>query len=269
METIPTDQPLPITASDVVAALRELQLSPDEVVVVHSSLSRIGWVAGGAQAIVEGLQEAIGTNGTLVMPTHSAHLTEPSRWRAPPVPESWWPVIRAAMPAFRADLTPTRQMGAIPETFRHQRDVLRSNHPHTSFAARGPLAHTITKEHPLGCMFGERSPLARLYELNAWVLLLGVNHGNNTSLHLAESRARFPAKQFHIEGAPVLVNGQRQWVTFEDMMTDDDDFGALGEDFARDTGAERRVQLGNATLRLVQQREIVDYGVRWLEQHRA
>ena len=269
MERVPADQQTPVTVSDVVAALRALQLPASAIVLVHASLSRIGWVAGGAQAIIEGLEQAIGSRGTLVMPAHSAHLTEPSRWRAPPVPEAWWPAIRNEMPPFHPDLTPTRQMGVIAETMRGQAGALRSNHPHGSFAARGPAAAVITAGHPPGCMFGERSPLARLYEHDAWVLLIGVDHGNNTSLHLAESRAGFPGKRYHLEGAPMLVEGRRQWCTFEELAVDDADFARLGEEYAASSGRERRTALGMATLRLVRQRDIVDYAVPWLERHRT
>ena len=52
------------------------------------------------------------------MPTHTGDNSEPSNWENPPVPESWWDVIRAEMPVFDPKLTPTRGMGIIPETFR-------------------------------------------------------------------------------------------------------------------------------------------------------
>ena len=268
MERVPPDQAAPVTAVDVVQALRQLQFPANEILLVHASLSRIGWVAGGAQAIIEGLQQAVGAQGTVVMPTHSGHLSEPSAWQAPPVPKQWWPVIREQMPAFRADLTPTRQMGAIAETFRGQRDVLRSGHPQGSFAARGPAAAAITAGHSLGCIFGEQSPLARLYDHAAWVLLMGVDHANNTSLHLAEYRARFPGKRFQTEGAPVLIDGERHWRTCQELALDDSDFAALGEDYATDTGRERRAKLGTATLRLVRQPDVVDYAVGWIERTR-
>ena len=86
-------------------------------------------------AVIVALQKALGSDGTLVMPAHSPDLTEPSGWESPPVPESWWPVIRENMPAYDPELTPTRSMGIIAETFRKQRGVLRSAHPQVSFCA--------------------------------------------------------------------------------------------------------------------------------------
>ena len=85
-------------------------------------------------------------------------------------------------------------------------------------------------------MFGERSPLARLYDLDAHVLLAGVTHANNTSIHLGETRAEFPTKLRVEEGAPMVVDGKRRWVTFEDWRPVDDDFEDLGSKTSRSPG---------------------------------
>ena len=108
------------------------------------------------------------------MPSHSAGLSEPSHWVNPPVPASWWPVIRSSMPAFDRARTPTCAMGQIAELFRTLPNVIRSEHPTLSMAALGPAATEITREHPLDDPLGPDSPLGRLYELNAKVLLVGV-----------------------------------------------------------------------------------------------
>ena len=171
------------------------------VLLVHSSLRAMGWVCSGAVAVIIALQEVLGATGTLVMPTHSTDLTEPSQWENPPVPESWWSVIRATMPAYHPDLTSTRSMGVIPETFRKQQGCLRSAHPHHSFCAYGHHASQIINSHSLEFGLGEGSPLARIYDLGGFVLLLGVGHESNTSMHLAEYRATFPTKHIVQEGA--------------------------------------------------------------------
>lgn len=257
----------PATLPSLVADLVALGVQPGMVLVVHSSLKALGWVNGGPVAVILALEQVLGADGTLVIPTHTADLSEPANWRNPPVPEAWWDTIRETMPAYDPAMTPTFHMGAIPETFRKQGGVLRSNNPGASFATWGKHAQEIIADHALYPLFGERSPLARVYDLAGWVLLLGVGHGNNTSLHLAEGRARIPHGTIHL-GSPMIVDGLRQWVAFDDIDWDDADFVQLGADFARETGLQREAKIARANTLLVPQRALVDYAVQWLERHR-
>jgi aminoglycoside 3-N-acetyltransferase len=261
-------QASPATVRSLVDDLHSLGVAPGALLLVHSSLSRLGYVAGGAPAVVKALITAVGPGGTIVMPAFSGDLSDPSRWVAPPVPESWWPEIREHTPAFDAAITPPREMGAIVDCFLRFTGVHRSAHPRDSFAARGPAASRIIDDHPLAYALGERSPLARVYELDGHVLLLGVDHGNNSSLHLAEYRADLPVTDWISEGSPVLVDGVRTWVTYPDRAGNSDDFAALGEAFAS-TGHEHRGPVGSGTGRLMRQRDIVDFGIRWIEDNRA
>jgi len=257
----------PLTAAMLGSALSAAGVAEGAVVIVHSSLSRVGWVVGGAQAVVAALLRQVGGTGTVVMPSLSSDLSDPAGWVAPPVPADWWPIIRAEMPAYDPLLTPTTSMGAVVECFRHVRGAVRSQHPADSFVAFGPQAEFVIHPHPLSPAFGETSPLARLYDLDATVVLLGVGHDNNTSLHLAEARASCAAPVVTC-GAPMLVNGQRQWVEFDDLDYDSDDFVALGEAFAA-TGRETRTSLGIGTITTCPVRDIVDFGVEWLNANRA
>ncbi|MFP6836008.1 MAG: AAC(3) family N-acetyltransferase [Pseudomonadales bacterium] len=258
----------PVGRSRLVAELAALGLAPAMTVIVHCALSKVGWVPGGAQGVIAALFDVLGDSGTLVMPAHSGNFSDPANWQAPSVPPDWWDPIRAEMPAYDPALTPTRNMGAVAETFRTYPQVLRSGHPHVSFTAHGPNARRVVDEHPPGCMFGEQSPLARLYELDAHVLLMGVDHANNTAIHLGEYRAEFPHKRYQTEGAPMMVDGERRWVRFEDLQVADDDFARLGRAFAGDTGLERHGPVGWGVARLMPVRAIVDYAQDWLSAHR-
>lgn len=259
----------PATVDSLMIDLANLGVRPGMILLVHSSLSTLGWVCGGPVAVVLALEQLLGPQGTLVMPTHSSDLSDPATWENPPVPPEWWGIIRQTMPAYQPDLTPTRGMGAIPECFRKQPGVQRSVHPQMSFAARGPKAAFITAHHSLAFGLGAESPLARLYDLEGWVLLLGVGHGNNTSLHLAEYRADYSGKKFIKSAAPVHFAGQRRWVEFEDLAWDDSDFEMIGENFTRQTGQVRHGQVACATALLMPQRPLVDHAIKWMEQNRC
>jgi len=258
----------PGTTASVKGDLIALGVKQGMTVLVHSSLSALGWICGGAVAVIHALQDALTLDGTLVMPSFTAGMTDPKNWRNPPVPEDWKDTIRAETPAFDPLRSPTRSMGSIAETFRTWPDVLRSDHPHCSFCAWGRHAEAITREHPLACGLGEGSPLERIYELHGWVLLLGVGHGNNTSLHLAEYRGDYPGKAYETNGGPIRVDGERQWVRIRDLVLNADDFPRIGEAFELETGLTRIGSVGTGIGRLMPQRQLVDFAQTWMEMHR-
>jgi len=256
----------PRTRASLRADLATLGVRPGSVVMVHSSVRALGWVAGGPVAVVQALRDVLGPDGTLVVPTHTPGNSDPAVWRNPPVPESWWTVIRDEMPGFDPALTPSQWMGSVPELVRTWPGARRSDHPHVSFAALGPAADQIVRDHRLDSMLGEQSPLARVYALGGDVLLLGVNHGSNTSLHLAEYRVPYP--QTAPLGAAVLARGgARQWVWWDDVAVDESDFEVLGADLDA-SGIVRVGQVGSARCRLMSQPAVVDYAVGWFVANR-
>lgn len=258
----------PATLNSLAHDFQRLGLRRGNVVIVHSALSKLGWVVGGAVAVIDALMKVVTPEGSIVMPTHTGDNSDPAHWQNPAVPEAWWSIIRTQSPPFRPEVTPTWYMGIIPELFRRYPNVLRSNHPLHSFAAWGKHAEQIVAEHSLESSLGDQSPLGKIYQLDGKVLLLGVNHANNTSLHLSEQRSNYPAKQTRKEGAAVLIAGQRQWLEWESHDYDSDDFEALGEAFeASENYTPGKVALADA--RIVSQRKIVDFGTGWLSAHRA
>lgn len=261
---------LPATVRTLAHDLRQLGVVPGSTLIVHSSLSALGWVVGGAEAVVLALENALGEAGTLMMPAYSLNAPDPATWVRPPVPEPWWRIIREEGPPFDPDLSPARRLGLVPETFRHQRGCERSAHPNDSFCARGPNAQRLLGNHRLDSAMGEGSPLARLYDLDGWVLLLGVDHSSNSSFHLAEYRARWPGKHL----APparfrVVRDGSPTEVDVQDLDLHSDDFGRLGNDLEAQTATVRVGPVARALGHLMRQRPAVDFAVRWIETHRA
>jgi aminoglycoside 3-N-acetyltransferase len=242
-----------------------LGVKPGDILLVHSSLSALGWVCGGPGAVVDALRTAVGPAGTVVMPSFSAQMTDPVYWENPPVPEAWVETIREETPPYDRALTPTRKMGAIVEYFRRLPAARRSSHPHVSFVAAGPRAGEITANHGLAYGLGETSPLARLYDLEARVLLLGVGFEACSAFHLAEHRAKWRGKREYTEGAPIWREGKREWVEFTELATDSDDFARLGAAFAPRT---KSGTVGAGEARLFPLRTAVDFAALWLPVNR-
>ncbi|MFW9930294.1 MAG: aminoglycoside N(3)-acetyltransferase [Candidatus Thorarchaeota archaeon] len=238
-----------------------------DILLVHSSLSKLGWTVGGPVSVIDALIGIIGKEGTIIMPSFSSGNTDPIGWQNPPVPKEWCSTIRQSMPAFHVDKTPTIAMGTIAETFRKYPGVIRSNHPVSSFSAWGNYAEYITKNHKLESDLGEESPLARIYELDGKILLLGVTHSSNTSIHLAEYRGEYKDKYYNPNGSSIIVNGKRQWVQWEELNLITDDFEELGHEFEIKKGIISK-KVGIADARLFSQRDLVDFAVEWIRKNR-
>ncbi|MFI5935877.1 aminoglycoside N(3)-acetyltransferase [Actinoplanes sp. NPDC051494] len=260
-------QSLPHTTGTLSGDLRALGLSAGDTVLLHSSKSSIGYVAGGVQAILQAFLDVLGEAGTLVVPTHTPDNSDPADWSNPPVPEAWRTIIRDQGPGFDPERTPSRWMGVLPETVRTWPGTIRTGHPHVSFAALGARAAEVTATHPLEDGFGEKSPLGAVYRLDGKVLLLGCGYGSNTSLHLAEARQDQPPTTTF--GSSVRgPDGTGHWTTWTGLRTDTSDFETLGADYDA-TGIPRRGRVGNAPTRLMSQRDLVHYATDWMRTHRA
>ena len=171
------------------------------------------------------------------------------------------------MACIRQKMSPTNTIGAVAEMFRQWPGSVRSDHPARSICAWGKNAAYLTQNHDLSDIFGESSPLAKLYALNGKVLLLGTGYNKNTSMHLADVRADYPGKHMCIEHSAILENGKRVWKAYETLFVDGEDFEQIGADFEKEH-AVGMTQIGNAAVRLMRQRELVDYAVTWMEKNR-
>ena len=157
-------------------AFRQLGLKENDLVIVHTSLSRFGYVEGGAPAVIEAFLETVGPGGTVAMPTFSF--------------DRRMQEYVAADPLFDVATTPS-MMGRITEDFRLLAGAKRSLHPTHSVAAIGPLADKLLEGHENSSTpFGPGTPYSKLPELNGKVILMGVNA--NSFLHLVEEEIDIP-----------------------------------------------------------------------------
>ena len=249
--------------------LRALGVRPGGVLLTHSSLRSLGPVQGDSRAVVRALRTALGPEGTLVVPTFTPENSDTSpeyRRRVRGLTAPQVAQVRRRMPPFDPARTPARSMGQLAEEVRVHPGALRSEHPQTSFAAVGPLARRIVTSHEPRCHLGEESPLARLYDAGAEVLLLGVGFARCTAFHLAEYRVpERPVREYH---CVVRIDGARTWWSYTDVALDDSDFADVGASFEKSGAPVRTAGVGGTTARLFAFRAAVDHAVRWLPAHR-
>lgn len=244
----PRDDP-PITQQTLARDLRMLGVATGSTLVMHSSLSAIGWVEGGTTAVIGALLDTLGEHGTLAMPAATPLCSDPIGSAEDP-------------PVFDAHTTPTT-LGAIPEAFRTWPGTLRSSHPLESVCARGPLATQITAQHPLAFSEGPGSPFGKLYEMDCRVLLLGVGFNRCTALHTAESLVE--KRRTMVCRFPGVEDGRSVWIEIPNVADDNDThFPIIGEEYLAQAMA-REGTIGTAPSLLFPMRDLVDFARRYFE----
>jgi len=163
---------------------RGLGVGSGDTVWMHSSFKSLGRVDGGAAAVVDALEDAVGPQGLILMPSFNL-----VPWDDRP---KLWDI----------DTSPST-VGWITEFFRQIPGTYRSDHCSHSAAARGQGAKEIVADHlqrdglrsrwdrgRWGYAFGSQSPMWRAHEGNGKVLMLGVDYESATYTHVAESLYR-------------------------------------------------------------------------------
>jgi aminoglycoside 3-N-acetyltransferase len=251
---------MPATRSSLRGNLARLGIGTGGVVMVHASVRSVGAVTGGADVIVQALLDAIGPTGTLV-----AYVDF----------EPFYQEFDDEVPVFDKRIArAARDHGVLHEVLRTWPGALRSDHPDAGVVALGHLAEWITSEHPFQYGYGERSPFDRALQANVQVLVLGAPLDTITLLHCAEHRARIPGKR--VVRYRRLMPGPEGpvWVTFEEFDTarpvndrlPDDCFERIVTEYLA-SGRGSIGTFGSATATRVDGRELVNFGVEWLERY--
>ncbi|SDY66144.1 aminoglycoside N(3)-acetyltransferase [Thermoactinomyces sp. DSM 45892] len=215
-----------ITLTSLKEDLRNLGVHKGMTLIVHSSLSKLGWVCGGAEVVCRALMEIVTDQGTILMPTQTPGNSDPAHWVSPPVSEDWWESIREHMPPYDPAYTPTMGMGVVPELFRTLPGVLRSEHPMWSLAAWGEDAAEILAHHTIDIGFGPNSPLDRLLEKKGHILHLGSALETTTFWHRAEYECNVPTTTY---ACAMIEEDTRVWKSFSHIEVDAEPFIAMGE----------------------------------------
>ncbi len=217
--------------SEVTEQLLALGVEPGGVLVVHTAFSRVAPVEGGPRGLIEALRTALGPAGTLVMPSMSDDDEHP----------------------FNPGETPCAGMGVVADTFWRMPGVLRSDSPH-AFAASGPRAAEITAAHPPDVPHGLDSPIGRVWDLDGQVLLLGVGHDANTTVHLAENMAsvRYRIPKY----LTILRDGQPARLHYSEIDHCCENFNLL-DSWLEPREHQRRGVVGQAQARLARSRDVV------------
>lgn len=221
-----------ISQREVVAQLQALGVRQGGVLVVHTSFRAVRPVEGGPRGLIEALRAALGPAGTLAMPSWTGDDSQP--------------FDPATMPA-------GPDLGVVPDTFWRLPGVLRSSHPF-AFAAVGPQAERIVSgplplpPHIPG------SPIGRVHELDGQVLLLGVGHDANTTVHLAELLAGVPYRV--PKSITILREGRPARVEYGENDHCCARFAFL-DDWLRERGLQAEGPVGYAHARLARARDVV------------
>jgi aminoglycoside 3-N-acetyltransferase len=220
-----------ITKKEIKDGLRRLGLKKGDTVIVHSSLSSVGQVEGGAETVIRALQETVGTTGTVMMP---------------------YPLGSAS----------------IARIFSGSPGVVRSFHPTHSIAAWGENASAMTKNHiksPTAC--GKNTPYGRLIAANGYILLLGVDQDRNTTLHTVEEYADLPYLSDHrVEYTDSA--GRKRVKILKKYPGPHRNFIGIDKLLA-ESGAMKTGKIGNASARLIKAKPMADILLKELKKNPA
>jgi len=222
--------------NEVAGQLRSLGVRAGGVLLVHTSFRAVRPIENGPLGLIGGLRDALGPDGTLVIPS----------WTG----DDETPFDPATTPA-------AEDLGVTADLFWRQPGVVRSDHLQ-AFAAIGPRAEAIVKTPlPLPPHLPD-SPVGRVHDLDGQVLLLGVGHEADTSLHLAELIAGVPY------GIPrhcmVLERGRRVRIDYVENDHCSMRF-ALADDWLRARRMQAEGPVGYGVARLARAQDIVGLAV--------
>lgn len=245
-----------VTKEDIKDGLKKLGLKKGDSVGVHSSLSAFGYVEGGADAVIDTLLETVGAEGTIVMPTYSKNIEILGKTQEEiDMGVTWKYKILPYDPQKNGCWT-----GSIPDTFWRRSGAVRNSHPTHSLTALGGRSGEFIHKHKSLYAGNEWK---KLLNMDGYILLLGVTLGCCSSMHLAEEHVKLPQHILDKTTPPPDLE--------EKFKRDNIGFGfgpypdfAKMEEICMKNGIVRIVKIGEATVKLLRLRELIDLYAEYL-----
>ena len=183
-----------VNKSDVQALLSGLGIKSSDTVMIHTSMRAIGGVEGGCDGLIDAFREYL-SDGLFLIPTHT------------------WAKVNRAQPVY--DVRSTEPcIGALPTVAAFRPDGVRSLHPTHSVAAFGLSAEEFVKgEETATTPCSEGGAWRRLYDEDAWILLLGVGLDKNTYIHAVDEILDLDGKLGEARELTVIDREGREYKT--------------------------------------------------------
>jgi len=240
--------PQALTKQFLMESFHNMNIKSGTRLVVHSALRNLGPLENGADTVLDALLECIGQGGLLVMPTftYDNDIFDPSA-------------------------TPSRT-GILTEIMRKRYGAVRSLHPTHSVTAIGEGAASICNGHHLLPGLGIDSPLDRVAKAGGGILLLGVGHNNNSTVHVGEAYARvpyldipfFPNRPSRIS----IVGSEPLEVDLYDPPGCSKAFGVM-ESYLRQSGAIRDFMIGKCPVQWMPGQDVISTVIDLLQRDNA
>lgn len=254
------------TERQVAANLQHLGVRAGMAVLVHATPQAIGPMEAGSATLLHALLQVLGPEGTVLVPAFTPAHRDPAERAGRLTPTGEAERLRATVPLCDGHTAPAdpQPPGEFPEIVQKHPQARRSTHPILSFVAIGAQADFLTRQAPFHYPLGSESPLARLHQLNGYVLLIGTDHTANVSLHLSEIWANVP----YIHRYATVRTGEATWTRMQGSPECRRGFARI-EPLLRQSRILREGPVGDAKAQLMAQQQLVSMGVALLQGERS
>jgi len=236
-----------VTKEDIKIGLDKLGLKRGDNVGVHSSLSSFGYVEGGADAVIDAILETVGKEGTVVVPTYSNNIENLEKTQEEIDMGITWK-FRVLPYDPKKDSCWT---GRIPDTLWRREGAFRSSNPTHSLTAIGVKANQLSQGWD------------KLMEANGYILILGVTLSCCSSMHLAERYVQIPQHIIEKTTPPSELAERYRKENIGFGFGSYPDFGKM-EEPCREHGIMKMVKIGEATVKLLRLKELIDLYAEYL-----